>query len=114
MNAPSDKAAELFLATDLTQGEVAPDQTESLSIIRGPLNEARYAAVTGKIRDVVTVAALLQMTLNSLDAVSRPDGAELGNEPRPTKSNEWSSLTQYISYTQDIVLVHQCHLILNS
>jgi len=78
MNASSDKAAEVFLATDLTQGEVAPDPTESLSIIRVPLDEALHAAVNGKIRDAVTVTALLQMKLISLDAARRPDDQGAG------------------------------------
>ena len=82
MNASSDKTAEVLLATDLTHDEVAPDPTESLSIIRVPLDEALHAAVTGKIRDAVTVAALLQMKLISLDAVSRPDaGTSDGARP---------------------------------
>ncbi len=59
-NALTDERAVIFLATGLTQGEAAPDETERLRRRTAPFQEALARAVTGEIRDALTVAALLR------------------------------------------------------
>jgi 8-oxo-dGTP pyrophosphatase MutT (NUDIX family) len=60
-NASSDEQAFLYLATDLTPVPVDPDATEELAQVRVPFREALAAATTGKIKDALTVAALLRL-----------------------------------------------------
>jgi hypothetical protein len=60
-NASSDELAFLYLATDLTAVPVEPDATEELALARVPFREALKAATTGKIKDSLTVAALLRL-----------------------------------------------------
>jgi 8-oxo-dGTP pyrophosphatase MutT (NUDIX family) len=60
-NASSDEVAFLYLATDLTPVPVEPDATEELAVARVPFREALKAATTGKIKDALTVAALLRL-----------------------------------------------------
>ena len=60
-NASSDEVAWLYLATELHDCETAPDPTEALALARPPFAEALRAAVTGRITDSLTVAALLRV-----------------------------------------------------
>lgn len=60
-NASSDEEAFGFLATDLAPAPVEPDATEDLAVERVPFAHALRAAVTGHIRDAITVAMLLRV-----------------------------------------------------
>ncbi|HTK35037.1 MAG TPA: NUDIX hydrolase [Caulobacteraceae bacterium] len=59
-NASSDEVALCYVATGLTPGPRAPDETEALAIARVPFREALDAAVAGRIQDSMTVAMLLR------------------------------------------------------
>ena len=59
-NSVSDERAVMFLATDLQEGEAAPEPTEVLRRRRAPFRDVLDRAVGGKIRDSMTVAALLR------------------------------------------------------
>ena len=60
-NASSDETAFIYLATGLESVPVARDATEALALARPPFREALRAAVDGRIRDSLTVAALLRL-----------------------------------------------------
>ena len=60
-NASSDETAYLYLATGLGEAPIARDATEALALARPPFREALRAAVNGRIRDSLTVAALLRL-----------------------------------------------------
>jgi ADP-ribose pyrophosphatase len=49
----------LFLATDLTEGEAAPDDDEDIETVRIPLDEVMEKVQTGEIDIVSNVASLL-------------------------------------------------------
>jgi 8-oxo-dGTP pyrophosphatase MutT (NUDIX family) len=55
-----DEAIHLYLATDLAQGDAAPEDYEEISCVRMPLAEALDLAATGCITDGKTIAALLR------------------------------------------------------
>lgn len=59
-NSLTDEVCVVFLALDLTQGEMAPDDTEVFSHARIPFTTALAAALDGRITDALTVAALLR------------------------------------------------------
>ncbi len=59
-NSVSDERAVCYLATGLTDGEAAPDETEVLRIARVPFREALDAALGEGIEDSLTVATLLR------------------------------------------------------
>lgn len=59
-NSVSDERAVCYLATGLTAGEAAPDDTEALQIARVPFREALEAALGDGIEDSLTVATLLR------------------------------------------------------
>ena len=58
-NSTTDEVCDLFLATDLTQSSAQPEETEKLELLRLPLSEAIQMARDGRIRDSVSVLALL-------------------------------------------------------
>jgi beta-phosphoglucomutase family hydrolase len=58
-NSISDERGYLFLATGLSQGDADPEGTERLALKRVPLEVAVDMAVTGEIKDGLTVLALL-------------------------------------------------------
>ncbi len=60
-NASSDEVAYLYLATGLSEVETEHDATEALTPARVPFREALAAATTGRIKDSLTVAALLRV-----------------------------------------------------
>ena len=60
-NASSDELAHVYLATGLTPCPAAPEPTEELAVVRAPFTEALHAAVTGRVQDAITVAALLRV-----------------------------------------------------
>ena len=59
-NSLTDEQAIIFLATELTPGEARPEPTEVLKRRRAPFSEALARAADGRIRDSLTVAALLR------------------------------------------------------
>ncbi len=60
-NSVTDERALIYLATDLTPGDAAPDETEELTIRRVPVDEAVAAVLRGEITDAMSVAALLAL-----------------------------------------------------
>lgn len=60
-NASSDETAYLYLATGLEPVAAEPDATEALALARLPFREALAAVADGRIRDSLTVAALLRL-----------------------------------------------------
>lgn len=60
-NSVTNETGHVFVATDLTLGEPAPDDTEQLATRRLPLTEAFEMAGNGSITDCVTLAGLLRL-----------------------------------------------------
>lgn len=60
-NSVTDERAVIYVATDLTIGDSAPDETEQLQVRRLPLDEAIDEALTGAITDAMSVAGLLAL-----------------------------------------------------
>jgi 8-oxo-dGTP pyrophosphatase MutT (NUDIX family) len=59
-NSLTDEAAVVFLATDLAQGEAQPDATEVLKHRTAHFTEVLARVADGRIRDSITVAAVLR------------------------------------------------------
>jgi 8-oxo-dGTP pyrophosphatase MutT (NUDIX family) len=59
-NSVTNEIAYGFLALDLSEGPVAPDETEDIAVVRVPFSEALDLAVSGEIQDSLTVAMLLR------------------------------------------------------
>ena len=51
----------LYLATGLTQADAQPEETEQLQVKKLPLAEAIAMAMSGEIRDAMSVVALLKI-----------------------------------------------------
>ena len=62
-NSVTDEEAFIYLATDLTEGQSSPEETESLQIRKLPLTEAIQMAMDGRITDAMSVAGLLKAKL---------------------------------------------------
>lgn len=60
-NCVSDERAVAFIATGLTAGAAAPEDSEMLRVFRVPLTEAFAMAMDGRIRDALSVAPLLKL-----------------------------------------------------
>ncbi len=58
-NSTTNEVCDLFIARDLSQAEACPEETERLQVRRLPLTEAVAMARDGRIRDAVSVLALL-------------------------------------------------------
>lgn len=58
-NSLTDERAVIFLATELSQGEAAPEPTEVLRRRRAPFLDVLARVVDGRIRDSMSVAAVL-------------------------------------------------------
>ena len=58
-NSVCDERGYLFLATELAQGEAAPEGTEELQLRRLPLDEAVAMALRGEINDGLSVLGLM-------------------------------------------------------
>ncbi|ASG22909.1 NUDIX domain-containing protein [Nitrospirillum viridazoti] len=76
-NSIGNEHAHLYLAWDLTEVPVAPDETEQLTIRRLPLRAALDMALSGEILDAMTIAALLRVRLMHLEGTLPPDLAPL-------------------------------------
>ena len=62
-NSVSDEFAEYFLATDLTQHQAEPEETEQLKLKKVPL-EAAFAMIdSGEITDTLSILALQKLQL---------------------------------------------------
>jgi 8-oxo-dGTP pyrophosphatase MutT (NUDIX family) len=59
-NSLTDERAVVFLATGLRQGEAHPEGTEVLNYRRAPFAEVLALVTDGRIRDAMTVAAILR------------------------------------------------------
>ena len=62
-NSVTDEHAYIYLARDLTPGMATPDDTEALTLRRLPFAEACAMALDGRIRDAMSVCALLRYRL---------------------------------------------------
>jgi 8-oxo-dGTP pyrophosphatase MutT (NUDIX family) len=62
-NSVSDEAAVVYLATGLTAGDAAPDETEALEIRRVPFGEALAMTLDGRITDALSVLGLQAVAL---------------------------------------------------
>ena len=60
-NSTTDERSLSFLATGLTPGPSAPEDTEKLALRRVPLEEAIRMAVSNEMKDCLSVASLLQL-----------------------------------------------------
>jgi 8-oxo-dGTP pyrophosphatase MutT (NUDIX family) len=60
-NCVTDELGIVFLATELTFGEAAPEPTEDLDVLRLPLVDAIDWAMTGRITDAISVAGILRL-----------------------------------------------------
>jgi 8-oxo-dGTP pyrophosphatase MutT (NUDIX family) len=59
-NSVTDERGYGYIATGLTQGPTAPDETEVIRLARVPFLDALEQATNGNIRDMLTVAVLLR------------------------------------------------------
>ncbi len=59
-NSLTDEQAVIFIATDLSPGEIDPDPTEVLKSRKAPFSEVLERVADGRIRDSLTVAAVLR------------------------------------------------------
>lgn len=62
-NSVSDERATIYVATGLSLGEAAPEETEELCVRRLPLSEAVAMVKRGEITDSISVIALLCLAL---------------------------------------------------
>lgn len=60
-NSVTDESGYIYLATDLTQGEMQHEETEDLIIKRLPLQQAIDMVVNNEITDCISIAALLRL-----------------------------------------------------
>ncbi len=60
-NSTTDEVAYLFIATGITHATASPEDTEQLEVKRVPVNEAILMAMSGEIRDAMSVVALLKL-----------------------------------------------------
>jgi 8-oxo-dGTP pyrophosphatase MutT (NUDIX family) len=60
-NSTSNEICDLFIARGLTLADAEPEETEKLEVLRLPLAEAVEMARDGRIRDSVSVLALLAL-----------------------------------------------------
>ena len=58
-NSTSNETCDIFIATGLSHTAAQPEDTEELAVLRLPLSEAVQMARDGRIRDSVSVLALL-------------------------------------------------------
>jgi 8-oxo-dGTP pyrophosphatase MutT (NUDIX family) len=66
-NSVSDELAILYLATELTQFESEPEETEQLQIKKLPFDEAYQMVLDGEIKDSMSVAAIQKTKLLFLE-----------------------------------------------
>lgn len=59
-NSVTDEEGFVFLAEDLEQGELAPEETEELHLWKLPLSQAVEMVMSNRITDAISVAGLLK------------------------------------------------------
>lgn len=62
-NSTTNEVCDIFVARGLTASVAAPEETEQLQVRRLPLSEAIQMALEGRIRDSVSVMALLRLAI---------------------------------------------------
>jgi hypothetical protein len=62
-NSVSDELAVIYLATELTQQDAEPEETEALQIKKVSLSDAFGMVADGTITDAMSVAALTKIEL---------------------------------------------------
>ena len=62
-NSVTNEVGYVFVATDLTLGDSAPEETEELAIRRLPFSEAVRMVVDGAITDGISIAAILRLNI---------------------------------------------------
>ncbi|CAA0095165.1 ADP-ribose pyrophosphatase [BD1-7 clade bacterium] len=62
-NSITDEASYVFLATDFTEGDMQLEATEDITVKKLPLDDAIEWAMSGRITDAVSVAALLKIAV---------------------------------------------------
>ena len=65
-NSVSDEFGIIYLATGLEQQEAQPEETEQLTVRRLPLSEAYHMVLAHEITDSLSVAAIQQLWIRSL------------------------------------------------
>lgn len=63
-NSTTNEVCDIFIARELSFGESSPEETEQLNVKKLPLSEAIEMALDGRIRDSVSVLALLKVKLS--------------------------------------------------
>lgn len=66
-NSVTDETGVAYLATELTPGPAAPEETEDLSLRRLPLREAIAMTLDGRITDALSVLALQRLALRQTE-----------------------------------------------
>lgn len=66
-NSVTDEVGAIYLATDLSFGEAAPEDTEELALKKLHLDSAIEMIYSGEITDSLTIAGLLRTKLLSLE-----------------------------------------------
>lgn len=66
-NSVTDEWGVVYLATGLRMEEAEPEETESLSVVRLPLEEAYAMVRDGRITDSLSVAAIQQLWIRRLE-----------------------------------------------
>ena len=64
-NSVTDERGIVYVATGLSQGATAFEETEDLQLIKLPLEQAVERVVAGEITDAVSVAALLRLGIQT-------------------------------------------------
>lgn len=62
-NSTTNEVCDLFIARGLRQGHAMPEDTEKLQVLKLPLQEAIAMALDGRIRDSVSVLALMRLSI---------------------------------------------------
>ncbi len=60
-NSVTDEVSHTYVARNLIQGAASPEPSEQLALRRLPVDEAIAMAVSGEIRDALSVASLLKL-----------------------------------------------------
>lgn len=71
-NSVSDETGIIYLATELSHGAAAPEETEALGLRRLPAAEAYRMARRGELTDSMTVAGLYRLRLMALEGELPP------------------------------------------
>ncbi|WP_338011129.1 NUDIX hydrolase [Marinagarivorans algicola] len=62
-NSVTDERAEIFVATGITLGVAAPEDSEDITVLKLPLKQAIAMTLDGQITDAISVAALQRLAL---------------------------------------------------